>query len=170
MANDVTSLQGFPYGGGISKSCFEALRPAIDTRGEWSKKNPTQHPHRVREKERERERERERQIASSTRDTSVRIRKGRRKRHVQAYPYTQLASVHNRFGITLSIEISVRRGRCGCNLTPRWIIFRRKLLPKVSSASVSMNEHRHTCPLARCEFRMSKIWYTRACGQYPHRR
>lgn len=44
MANDVTSLQGFPYGGGISKSRFGALRPAIDTRGEWSKKQIAQHP------------------------------------------------------------------------------------------------------------------------------
>lgn len=94
-----------------------------------------------------------------------RIRKGRRKRHVQAYPYTRLSHrLHNRFGITLSIEISARRGRRavrrGCNLTPRWIIFRRKLLPKVSTSVCG--GRRHTCPPARCEFRMSKIWYTRA--------
>ena len=156
------------YRNRVSKRCGRRL---IRAANEVKKIPPNIHTEWERKrKERERERERERQIASSTRDTSVRIRKGRRKRHVQAYPYTQLASVHNRFGITLSIEISVRRGRCGCNLTPRWIIFRRKLLPKVSSASVSVNEHRHTCPLARCEFRMSKIWYTRARGQYPHRR
>jgi len=43
MANDVTLLQSFPYGGEISKSRFGALRPAIDTRGEWSKKKKN-HP------------------------------------------------------------------------------------------------------------------------------